>query len=559
MTNAEFSLQRYFPWLLFLGIVLNIPGLWLDIMEPDGALYATIAKRIVQHNDWVNLYGNGQDWLDKPHFPFWMAALSYKIFGINGFSYKLPAFIFWLVSLLYTYLTARDLFNSSVARISVLIYTVALHSTLANFDVRAEPYLTACIVAAIWHMLCIYQGKHWIHILAAAIFAGCAIMTKGIFVLITLCAGWVIFWTITKQWSQFVNYRWWILLALTFVCILPELYCLYVQFDLHPEKVVFGETNVSGLKFFFWDSQFGRFFNTGPIRGKGDLTFFLHTTLWAFLPWSIGLIAAVVYLVKYDKDRQPLRWIIYGSTIITFLMFSLSRFQLPHYIVIEFPYFSIITGYFLYQKSKDAGLSRFVTVQSVLLYILCAAILGLLYLTNVQYAILGAVISVAITVGASFIKTSSPLQQILFKGYAMAAMLYIFLFHFFYPFLLQYQSGREAAKVIHVKNDDIPVASYQSFSYSFEFYTPGDVNLLNTNDQLGHFIKNDPCFLYTTAAIGDSLIKAGVDAEIIATPDNFHITRLKLGFLDHKNRHTKVQKRYLLYINDLDDDPVSVD
>jgi len=559
MTAVELSLKRYFPWLLLLGILLNIPGLWLDIMEPDGALYATIAKRMVQHNDWVNLYGNGQDWLDKPHFPFWMAAISYKIFGINGFAYKLPAFIFWLVSLLYTYLTARDLFNNTVARVSVLIYTVALHSTLANFDVRAEPYLTACIIAAIWHMIGVYQGKHWGHLVAAAVFAACAVMTKGVFVLVTIGAGWVIFWTITKQWNQFVNYRWWIFLVLTFLCILPELYCLYVQFDLHPEKTVFGQTNVSGLKFFFWDSQFGRFFNTGPIRGKGDPTFFLHTTLWAFLPWSLGLIAAVVYLIRFDKDRQPARWIIYGSMIVTFLMFSLSKFQLPHYIVIEFPYFSIITGYFLYQKSTDASLSRFVTVQSVLLYLICAVILGLFYLTNIPHASLGIIVALLITVGASLFKFKSSLLQILFKGYATAAMLYVFLFHFFYPFLLQYQSGREAAKLIHIKNEDIPVASYQSFSYSFEFYTPGDVHLLGTNEQLGHFIKNDPCFLYTTAAIGDSLINAGVNAEIVATPENFHITRLKIGFLDHKKRHTKVQKRYLLYINDFDVDPVSLD
>ncbi len=549
MNSAELSLQRYFPWLLFLGIMLNIPGLWLDIMEPDGALYATIAKRIVQHNDWVNLYGNGSDWLDKPHFPFWMAAISYKIFGINGVGYKLPAFIFWLVSLFYTYLTARDLFNASVARISVLIYAVALHSVLANFDVRAEPYLTTCIIAAIWHMLGIYQGKHWGHIVAAAVFAGCAIMTKGIFVLITIAGGWVIFWIITRQWAQFINYRWWILLILTFICILPELYCLYVQFDLHPEKVVFGQTNVSGLKFFFWDSQFGRFFNTGPIRGKGDLSFFLHTTLWAFLPWSIGLIAGVVYLVKNDKDRQPVRWIIYGSTIITFIMFSLSKFQLPHYIVIVFPYFSIITGYFLYQKSGVNGLSRFATIQSALVFLLCAAILGLLYLTNIPYAILCAVITLAIAFGSIFIKSETPLQQILFKGYASAAMLYVFLFLFFYPFLLQYQSGREAARVIYATNTELPVGSYHAFSYSFEFYSPGDVNLLKTTDQLGDFMQKNPCFLYTTAAIGDSLIQAGVKAKIILKPENFHITMLKKGFLDQKTRHTKVEKRYLLYIN----------
>ena len=41
-----------------------------------------------------------------------------------------------------------------------------------------------------------------------------------------------------------------ILVALTGIFILPELYCLYAQFDAHPEKMVFGQTGVSGLNFF---------------------------------------------------------------------------------------------------------------------------------------------------------------------------------------------------------------------------------------------------------------------------------------------------------------------
>jgi 4-amino-4-deoxy-L-arabinose transferase-like glycosyltransferase len=552
MNNRDPFLHHYFPWLLLVGILLNIPGLWLDIIEPDGALYATIAKHMVLHNDWINLYGNGDDWLDKPHFPFWMAAISYKIFGITGFAYKLPAFLFWLLSLRYTYLIARDLFSEDVAKVSVLIYTVALHSTLANFDVRAEPYLTACIVAATWHMLCVNAGKHWRHLVLAALFAACAIMTKGIFILITLAGGWVIYWLITKQFRQLFNYRWWIMIALCFIFILPELYSLYVQFDLHPEKVVFGKTNVSGLRFFFWDSQFGRFFNTGPIKGKGDVTFFLHTTLWAFLPWSVGLVGAIVYLIKFEKNRDSIRWVIYGSTLVTFLLFSLSKFQLPHYLVIEFPYFSIITAYFFCELARRSRLEHLVTVQTVLMIATLICIAALLYITGIKNGIIAAVTALAIVFFASVINYQNAMQQILFKGYAMAAMLYIFLFQFFYPFLLQYQSGMQAARVIPEQNSHLPVAAYGSFSYSFEFYSPGEVQLLRNGEYLDDFIDAAPCYLYTTAAVADSLIRSGVDAEIQASPKHFHVTRLKYGFLDQHKREAVVEPRYLLYIRDED-------
>jgi 4-amino-4-deoxy-L-arabinose transferase-like glycosyltransferase len=550
MNITEVLLKRYFPWLLSIGILLNIPALWLPIIEPDGALYATIAKRMVLHNDWLNLFANGGEWLDKPHFPFWMAALSYKVLGINAFAYKLPAFIFWIISLIYTYLLARDLFNVSVARISVLVYTIALHSTLANFDVRAEPYLSACIIAAIWHMLNVNKNKSNWNLVAAAIFTACGIMTKGIFVLVTIGGGWVIYWTVTGQWSQLVNYKWWLFFILSFIFILPELYALHVQFDMHPEKVVFGETNVSGLKFFFWDSQFGRFFNTGPIKGKGDITFFVHTSLWAFLPWSLGLVGGIVYLIRFDKNRDPLRWIIYGSALLTFVMFSLSRFQLPHYIVMIFPCFAIITGYFFYELAQSEKLGKLATTQTVIFYLLGTAILGLLYLTNMPNAVIGAIVIVTVMVALRFLRVRNPLQRVLFKGYATAGILYIFLFFFFYPFLLEYQSGSETAKLIPDNKGNLPVGSYQSFSTAFEFYSPGEVNLIYDKENLNSFIEESPCFIYTSAAVGDSLIRSGIDAEIVGTTQNFHVTRLKFGFLNHEKRDALLDTRYLLYVSD---------
>ncbi|MCF0052287.1 glycosyltransferase family 39 protein [Dyadobacter sp. LJ53] len=548
MRDVEPVLQRYFPWLLIIGIALNVPGLWLEIIEPDGALYATIAKRMVLHRDWINLWGHGQDWLDKPHFPFWMAAISYSFFGITSFAYKFPAFLFWLLGLYYTFLTARDLFNVSVARISVLISAVALHSTLANFDVRAEPYLTTCIIAAVWHMLGVYQKKSGLHIVAAALFAACAIMTKGIFVLLTIGGGWVLFWIFTSQWQQFINYRWWVMLILCLLFITPELYSLYAQFDLHPEKVVFGKTGVSGLKFFFWDSQFGRFFNTGPIKGSGNVTFFMHTTLWAFLPWSVGLVGGIVYLIRFDTNRAAVRWTIYGSTLLTFILFSLSRFQLPHYILILFPYFSIITGYFLYQKSKHVQLHILAKFQQALVFIAAIAVIALLYFTGLKNEWLATGVTCLIVAIVNIIPFQNPLQRILYNGYAMAAIIYIFLFLFFYPFLLQFQSGRSAARTIWENDPKPPVAIYKSLSHSLEFYAPGEVMILPSSEKLSAFLTRTPCYIYTSPELADSLLKSGLKADMLATPAYFRITKLKSGFLNKDTRNRMLEKMSLLYV-----------
>jgi 4-amino-4-deoxy-L-arabinose transferase-like glycosyltransferase len=94
--------DRWFYGLVAVGVLLNMTGLFPPIMELDGALYACIAKQMAQTGDFVNLYAVGTDWLDKPHFPFWVAALSFRVFGINTFAYKFPALLFFLGSVAYT-------------------------------------------------------------------------------------------------------------------------------------------------------------------------------------------------------------------------------------------------------------------------------------------------------------------------------------------------------------------------------------------------------------------------------------------------------------------------
>ena len=97
-------------WLLAvlgLAALTHAIGLFVTILEPDGALYAIIAKTMVQRQDFVDLFVMGEDWLDKPHFPFWLSAASFSIFGFSTFAYKLPALILTLVGAFYTYAFAR--------------------------------------------------------------------------------------------------------------------------------------------------------------------------------------------------------------------------------------------------------------------------------------------------------------------------------------------------------------------------------------------------------------------------------------------------------------------
>jgi 4-amino-4-deoxy-L-arabinose transferase-like glycosyltransferase len=227
-----------------------------------------------------------------------------------------------------------------------------------------------------------------------------ATMTKGIFIPAIVISGFIIEWVIKKKWAEFRNLRWWLAILLVIVFIIPELYCLYIQFDLHPEKIIFGKTHVSGIRFFFWDSQFGRFFNTGPIKGKGDLFFYVHTILWAFLPWSV--FALLLVFSKFKKIKQSFQtskdYICSGIFVTGFIVFSLSRFQLPHYINILYPFLSIIVAKYIISLNDPLYQKIIVYAHNILYLLFFVSCITLIFFFGLPHVLLMAIILLVIAI-----------------------------------------------------------------------------------------------------------------------------------------------------------------
>ena len=537
MVKGQLS-KTSFLFLLGIVIFLNLTGLFNEIMEPDGTLYAGLAKQIAKSGNWFNLQINGADWLDKPHLPFWLAAISFKVFGISAFAYKLPSFIFFIVSVFYCYKLAAAVYSKEIARFATLIYATALHTVISNFDGKVEIYLTAFVIAAMYHLYKAFEQKWFWHIVAAALFAACAVMTKGIFALITIAAGFVIYWIRTKQWREFINPKWYLFFLLTFIFILPELYSLYAQFDLHPEKTVFGKTNVSGLRFFFWDSQFGRFFNSGPITGKGDPSFFLHTSLWAFIPWSIVLLLAVINIfarVKSTVNNQ--RWIIGGSVLISFLMFSVSKFQLPHYIVILFPLFAMMAAAYLVESASQKILKKINIFQAVLFALLVAAITALIIIYAFDNVTWFLIIVGLIIVAVVFYKPGNMLLAVLKKNIGFALLLAIFLNCLFYPAILKYQAGMMAGKWLNQRQVTKEVTLYKCLSSSFDFYYMGSVNYSNPTAATINKMqtKDSLLLLYSLKDLKD-INTDSVNLSVLKSFPYFKVSQVTGKFINHKTR-----------------------
>ena len=236
------------------SVLVNVLLMGFSILpDHDPVLYGNIAKHMVLSNDWINLVFNNTDWLDKPHFPFWVTAIFFKLFGISSFSYMLSGFIFYLMGAYYTYLLAEHLFNKKIGLLVALFYVSAAHLMISNMDVKAEAYLLGEIMPACYYWLIYHEtpGIKFNYLLLGAFFTALAMMTKGIFVLVTILGGVValgLYNKITRQNEKapFACYalKWLLAGVLSFIFIAPELITLYLQFDAHPEKIVFKQTHV---------------------------------------------------------------------------------------------------------------------------------------------------------------------------------------------------------------------------------------------------------------------------------------------------------------------------
>ena len=539
--KSLYSSDNWFIWLSIIGIIVNATGLFLPILEPDGALYATISKTMALNGDYVNLYVEGSDWLDKPHFPFWITAFSFKLFGINSFAYKFPGLLFWLAGAFYTYAFANKLYNKQTAQWAMLIYLSVEHLILSNNDVRAEPYLTGLMIGAAYHYYLAYRNNKWKHYIAGSLLLAFAIMTKGIFIACMLMAGFVIHWMIQKEWKQFLNYRWWVSMILVLVFIMPELITLYLQFDKHPEKLVFGKHNVSGIRFFFWDSQFGRFFNTGPIKGSGDKLFYVHTLIWAFLPWSIILfVLAGSYLKNYKTTLTPSgNYICSGISIAGFLVFSLSRFQLPHYLNILYPFFAIIVAHWLLNLKNKNLLKTITYSQNILFYLLFVACIVLIFFVGLPYKIPALLLLAVLAFAINRFFPGDALQHLIARSFGVIMVVNLFLNTLFYPELFKYQSGSEAASFLNTtRPDEAYMFNMVSSEYSFQFYYKGDLKWID-RQYLDTMQKE--IVVYTSRKMIDSLKNMNYFVHITLELPHFHISQVTGKFLNEVTREKAIE------------------
>ena len=375
----------------------------------------------------------------------------------------------------------------------------------------------------------------------ASMFTACAIMTAGLFALVPIFGAIAGHLVITGKWRQSLNVKWLMAVVLIGVFILPELWCLNQQFDLHPEKVVFGHKGMSGIKFFFWGSYFGHFFNPIPIKSAGNFSSFTPATLWAFLPWSLLFLAAVFQFIKKGLKHPDIKeWYCISGGVLTFILCLAPGLSLPQYFNIASPFFAIITAQYLYYVAIKNTIVTIEVTQKAIIGIMLIGLIALHYFFRPDvfslYTAATLVMLLAMLVFYDAFIGLPGYQKITIRTVLCAFIFTLYLNLSFYPSLMKYQAGSEAAVWINANNKhSLAVSELNDDNTApFEFYNNKPVALI-TGNKCKHapnsvFIvrKRQPNYL--------GLQAKGFKITTLATFKRFWVTRIGFNFINKATR-----------------------
>jgi len=353
-TRNEFLL--ILVWLLLTRLVLNI---FLPLMDPSEARYSVIARNMAVSGNYLEpqfIYdGTFQNYEGKPALVFQLGALSCKIFGVNPFAVRFPAFlagisivgmVFWVVRRLRDVQTAR--LASILCVVSVVFY---LYTGLMMIDL----VLAACVTGGIlaYALFCSEQTPGFRKkAFSIAFFAALAVgmVVKGPVVLVMAGFPVFLFVLLNARWKELRHHAW-ILGPLVFLLLAVPWYWLMTL------------KNPDFLEYFFLHENLGRFMhhNYGDRFGAGRETFRGMALIWfcvVNLPILFFLPLVQPFRKKFFSGKllsDPLTGLSLLAVLGITFFWSLTSRSLIYYLLPTIPFLAI----FIAVRHADGGLLEF--------------------------------------------------------------------------------------------------------------------------------------------------------------------------------------------------------
>src|SRR5579864_5799905 len=202
---------------VFLGCIISPPSLMDDV----DAAHAQLARNMIGSGDWVIPRLDGVAYVEKAPLPYWLIAISYRIFGVHDWAARIPFALAAVLLCWITCLYGRWAFNAeSAARAawfaedgmvrgragfySGLVLATCVGLFLFTRILLPDVMLTLCICVAFWSFQRALNEDQaeahprlWAALLGSVV--GVGLMLKGLIALVIPAGGVLAYLAVTRQ------------------------------------------------------------------------------------------------------------------------------------------------------------------------------------------------------------------------------------------------------------------------------------------------------------------------------------------------------------------------
>ena len=326
----------------------------------DEALYTNAAIRMVQTGDYLTpYYYDGTPRFEKPIFVYWVLAASYKLFGINLFSSRIPFLIAGCLIIWLTYQLSLLLFRRT-AEAFVAAAIIASNLTLFHVSVRSTTDTFLCLFISMslygFARLIFNRDQRMINYLFAYLGAGLAAATKGVWGLSPVAFAFFFCYVRTRD---TIRLRELIEVKAIALAVFVALFWYVIAYYQHGDVFLHQ----------FFSDQIGKRFSGSKWYIVENILTYVSAIGWEFMPWPLILILLTIthrtrgMLTQFFHDHKEACLFILGWYLSLCLIFSFgnilrTRFLLPAYPLVSTLYAALLVPLARRGKGLSASVLR---------------------------------------------------------------------------------------------------------------------------------------------------------------------------------------------------------
>jgi 4-amino-4-deoxy-L-arabinose transferase-like glycosyltransferase len=360
-------IDRRFIWwviisLFFMRVFFIFQMPYTDTTE---ARYAEIARKMVETNDWITpQFDYGVPFWGKPPLHTWVSAAGMKIFGVNHFGGRIFIFLCCLGLLTILYRWVREQRGGDYALAGTLVLASSVLFIASSAMVMTDLIMTfgtSLAMLGYWKAMKRTSGfKFWGYMFFVGLAIG--LLAKGPLAVVIAAisiGGWVI---ATNRWkATWQNLPWVSGSILMLLLTLPWYIAAEAKTPGFLEYFIFGEH----IERFLKSGWQGDLYGSGHAKARG--TIWLYWILM-MLPWTpfflitLPRFGSIIQTMKLQSDGWALY--LFCWAIAPLLFFTMATNIIATYVISGVPAcaFLIIEAWSISRQNKmtgDQGLGKF--------------------------------------------------------------------------------------------------------------------------------------------------------------------------------------------------------